>query len=387
MTNPNMPARVLHTKLDGPGLYLFEVAGKNHYQSEILQLLQDRFEESAALESTAQSAEDYVTAILRSEPTNPHDCNAIAVEISGLKVGYLDRHTAAKLTNQSKRLGFDQIEATCKAKLSGYRSHGDQAANVNVMLDYYTKQMKQSESTEKPILRFEFQVEYPRLDIDPEYAVVGSNLKFWINPSRPNHVLIYPTYDIHYSQPNTPLGRVPSEHVLPIVRNISTRGMYSAQLAAQSNDGWSVVVELTSKEELDRRYEELRQTRSQYVLQAIQKPYKPKKPVQVTFELPAMPLKTLDRFAVKEIPSTEQIVDTDASRLTVGLCCVRTGANIKVDLPVDFLIKIKRLLLTRPEIILEVRELRKVRSGESMWCDAEINHQYDDGLSRGFFRP
>ena len=147
MTNPNMPARILHTKLDGPGLYLFEVAGKNHYQSAIQQLLQDRFEESAALESTAQSAEDYVTAILRSEPTNPHDCNAIAVEISGLKVGYLDRHAAAKLTHQSKRLGFDQIEATCKAKLSGYRSHGDLAANVNVMLDYYTKQMKQSEST------------------------------------------------------------------------------------------------------------------------------------------------------------------------------------------------------------------------------------------------
>jgi hypothetical protein len=102
-----MPDRVLPTKLDGPGLFLFEVAGQNHYQP----------------------------AILRSEPSNPHDCNAIAVEISGLKVGYLDRHTAAKLTNQSKRLGFDRIEATCKAKLAGYRSHGDQAAKVNVMLD------------------------------------------------------------------------------------------------------------------------------------------------------------------------------------------------------------------------------------------------------------
>jgi hypothetical protein len=102
-----MPDRVLHTKLDGPGLFLFEVAGQNHYQP----------------------------AILRSEPSNPHDCNAIAVEISGLKVGYLDRHTATKLTNQSKRLGFDRIEATCKAKLAAYRSHGDQAAKVNVMPD------------------------------------------------------------------------------------------------------------------------------------------------------------------------------------------------------------------------------------------------------------
>jgi hypothetical protein len=102
-----MPDRVLHTKLDGPGLLLFEIAGQNHYQP----------------------------AILRSEPTNPHDCNAIAVEISGLKVGHLDRHTAAKLTNQCKRLRFDRIEATCKAKLAGYRSHADQAAKVNVMLD------------------------------------------------------------------------------------------------------------------------------------------------------------------------------------------------------------------------------------------------------------
>jgi hypothetical protein len=116
-----MPDRVLHTKLDGPGLFLFEVAGQNHYQP----------------------------AILGSESTNPHDCNAIAVEISGLKVGSLDRLTAAKLTNQSKRLGFDQIEATCKAKLSGYRSHGDQAAKVNVMLDYYTTQMKRSECAEQ----------------------------------------------------------------------------------------------------------------------------------------------------------------------------------------------------------------------------------------------
>jgi hypothetical protein len=32
--------------------------------------------------------------------------------------------------------------------LAAYRSHGDQAAKVNVMLDYYTKQMKQSESAE-----------------------------------------------------------------------------------------------------------------------------------------------------------------------------------------------------------------------------------------------
>jgi hypothetical protein len=54
---------------------------------------------------------------------------------SRLKVGHLDRLTAAKLTNQCKLLGFDRIEATCKAKLARYLSHGDQAAKMNVMLD------------------------------------------------------------------------------------------------------------------------------------------------------------------------------------------------------------------------------------------------------------
>lgn len=372
-----MPDRVLRTKLDGPGLYLFEVAGKNHYQPAILQLLRDRFEESAALQSTAEYAEYDANATLRSEPTNPHDCNAITVEISGLQVGYLNRHTAAKLTKQCKRLGFDRIEASCKAKISGYRSHGDYAANLNVMLDYYTNEMKRCESAEQPVFRFEFQVEFPRLDIDPDYSVVGSNLKFWINPSRPNHVLIYPPYDTHYGQPRTPLGSVPSKYVLPIVRNITTRGTYSARLVDKSNDGWLVDVELTSKQELDKRYEELRKAESEKISQIIQKPYSPQKPIQVTFELPAIPIKTRDRLRVNELPTAEQILGTDATRLPVGLHCDRTGNNITVDLPVDFLIKLKRLLLTRPEIHLDIRKVRKIRSGETLQCDAEVNHQYE----------
>ena len=374
-----MPERVLRTTLDGPGLYLFEVAGKNYYQAAILQLLRDRFEESAALESTAETAEYYANATLRSEPSNPHDCNAIAIDISGLKVGHLNRHTATKLTNKGKRLGFDRIEVSCKAKITGYRSHGDHVANVCVMLDYYTNEMKRSESEEQPISRFEFQVDFPRLDIDPDYSVVGSNLKFWINPSRPNHVLIYPPYDTHYDRPNTPLGSVPAEYVLPIVRNITTHGMYSARLAAKSNDGWLVGVELTSKKELDKRYEEFRQNRSQRVSQIIQKPYKPQKPIQVTFELPAIHLKTHDRLRVHALPTAEQIVGTDATRLPIELHCVRTGNNITVDLPVDFLIKLKRLLLTRPEISLVVREVRRTQSVQTMWCDAEVNHLFDDG--------
>jgi hypothetical protein len=366
--------RILRTKLDGPGLFLFEVAGRNHYQGAIQQLLRNRYEESSSLLPSSESAEYFAEATLRSEPTNPHDSNAIVVEISGLQVGYLNRQTAAKLTAQAKRLGFERIEATCRAKLTGYRSHSDQTANVTVMLDYYTNEMKRSESVEKPVDRFEFQVEYPRFDLDPNCAFVGANLKFWINPSRPNHVLIYPPYDTHYTDPHTPLGSVPSTYVLAIVRNINSRGYYSARLAARLDNGWLVDVELTSKQEFDRRIEESTRARVGNIGQLIQKPYKPQKPVQVTFELPAMALKKNERFVVIDTPSGEQIASTDETRLSADLLHERTKNTINVDLPVEFLIKVKRLLINHQEIILTVREIRKNRSGGPIWCDAEINH-------------
>lgn len=84
-----------------------------------------------------------------------------------------------------------------------------------------------------------------------------------------------------------------------------------------------------------------------------------------------------DRLKVHALPTAEQIVGTDATRMPVDLLCVRTGNNITVDLPVDFLIKIRRLLLTRSEINLDVRKVRKVRYGETVQCDAEVNHQYE----------
>ena len=40
--------------------------------------------------------EDYVTVCLVTEPTNPHDPNAVVVFLSGRRVGYLDRSTASE---------------------------------------------------------------------------------------------------------------------------------------------------------------------------------------------------------------------------------------------------------------------------------------------------
>jgi hypothetical protein len=64
-----------------------EVAGSFFYQESAAALFPRRFEEySSTLETDA---------LLIPEPSNPHDANAVRVEVNGLPVGHLPQETAA----------------------------------------------------------------------------------------------------------------------------------------------------------------------------------------------------------------------------------------------------------------------------------------------------
>lgn len=62
------------------------VVGESHYQGA-LQRLDGR-------QPPNDAGEQLVQAILRAEPDNPHDGNAVAVAVDGYKVGYLSRQVA-----------------------------------------------------------------------------------------------------------------------------------------------------------------------------------------------------------------------------------------------------------------------------------------------------
>lgn len=75
---------VKHIYLESGDEY-FEIVGESFYQQNLLKI---------AGEKTTNGVEHYCEAELIPELNNPHDENAVAVFISGLKVGHLSRDDA-----------------------------------------------------------------------------------------------------------------------------------------------------------------------------------------------------------------------------------------------------------------------------------------------------
>lgn len=79
-----------------PDFVEYEVVGESHYQAEIEQLAGGR---------TWNSARMIGTAVLRAEPTNQYDTNAVRVEVDGVLVGHVKATQAAELSPQLLRSG------------------------------------------------------------------------------------------------------------------------------------------------------------------------------------------------------------------------------------------------------------------------------------------
>jgi hypothetical protein len=103
-----------------------EVAGESHYQVAL--------EEIGALETGRVRRRD-VVAVLRPEPENSKDPNAIRVEIFGRLVGRIPREDAEDLSPILLRLAGLGFLAACKAELvGGGRSRAGQELSFGVRL-------------------------------------------------------------------------------------------------------------------------------------------------------------------------------------------------------------------------------------------------------------
>ncbi len=88
------------------GRELINVAGESHYQDALRAITKGE----ARLETDAA---------LISEPDNPHDPNAIRVEIEGEKVGYLPRDLAPAYGSLVREPAERGRTAVCEAMVSG----------------------------------------------------------------------------------------------------------------------------------------------------------------------------------------------------------------------------------------------------------------------------
>ena len=100
-------ASIRPTRLEGRAL--INVAGESHYQ-DALHSLAGNAEGETRLETTAA---------LIPEPTNPHDPNAVKVEIDGKLVGYLPRQAAIDYGPMVKEPAERGRTAICEAMIAG----------------------------------------------------------------------------------------------------------------------------------------------------------------------------------------------------------------------------------------------------------------------------
>jgi hypothetical protein len=101
------PSSIRPTRLDGRELV--NVAGESHYQ--------DALREIAGQDDGEVRLE--TTAALIPEPSNPHDANAVRVEIDGRLVGYLPRASAVAYGALVRQPAERGRTAVCDAMVAG----------------------------------------------------------------------------------------------------------------------------------------------------------------------------------------------------------------------------------------------------------------------------
>lgn len=121
------PQRQIANIENGPGTYSVDVVGESHYQAALEDICGGRTEEGHRLS---------VIALLVPENDNPHDSEAVMVQIEGHRVGYLGRTTARSFREALGAVAPEGSLARCQALILGGcdRGHGDRG-HFGVKLD------------------------------------------------------------------------------------------------------------------------------------------------------------------------------------------------------------------------------------------------------------
>ena len=91
------------------GLFQLKIIGSHYYHENIAKIAKNPNGENALV---------FCSAILIPEDTNPHDKNAIKIQIEGTHVGYLSREDATRFRSYFKKFGLDIQTTTCDAVIS-----------------------------------------------------------------------------------------------------------------------------------------------------------------------------------------------------------------------------------------------------------------------------
>src|SRR5215217_6090392 len=125
--SPVREAAVLLTDLAGDGGFALAVVGESHYRQNFDRVCGKRIDGANNM---------IVQAVLVCERDNPHDPDAVRIDVEGLPVGHLSRAMAKKYRARLEALNLDERPRACRAMVRGGWDRGaDDRGEYGIRLD------------------------------------------------------------------------------------------------------------------------------------------------------------------------------------------------------------------------------------------------------------
>ena len=347
--------------LPGPGMYALDIVGESKYQKALETICGGRKDESQ---------ERIVQAMLILEDDNPYDRNAVRVDIQGKTVGYLSRENAKEYRKRIKEAGHPDISALCSAKIVGGwdRSDGDKGY-FGVKLDLPIENREPEDSKGLPSeSEFIFAIDQPNGHEISETRI-GDPVDLWAPDDDPTKIRVY-RLDTAVGQGR--LGLVPKKYARLIASQMALQLPIETEILEISTSSCTIRCKLVSAEEVKREKE-----KEQQKLRAeLDKPYRPKKPVEFSVDAKSLSLEIGERFKLVEIPSIDEWIANIYGAVLVFASLDGKKIIEKRDEP---FIKKRIVRLAHTFNNLDIRVLSK--ANEKPWYEGEYKLQIIPGES------
>lgn len=114
-------------KIEGPGRFAVEVVGVSRRQDALANVVARHGRSGRTLT---------IDASLVPEASNPHDANAVRIELEGALIGYLSRDNARRYRADLAAAGTPGATIVCKARIvGGFETANGEPAHFGVRLD------------------------------------------------------------------------------------------------------------------------------------------------------------------------------------------------------------------------------------------------------------
>jgi len=361
---------VFREKVIGTGQIMTKVVGTSYRQNELSSLLPDH--------DGLGSVTKRCLALLVSEPTNPHDPNAIRVEIESIHVGYLDRTLASDFKIWLVANGYESIQSLCDGLIIGgfgavWTDEGIEIeeGNYGVRLDValpgsvvaVTELDPLAEHVFAPMRQSKIVGNVLITHIEATELEVGTTVTFWLNRHDNSFIGLYAAGG---SGGSSRLGLLPDKFYNLVAPHLQAGLPVEAHIDRIENGVCFVRFRLVPREVVEQAERQMREKKRAMLLKA----YKPIKPMQTMISPVSTecgPLRKGTRLVFSGIPTIDDCLSTSQMFFSTedGSCLYGTSDQ-------DFKCRVFRLGERRNSCEIRVVATNRTNSGNSYCIELRL---------------